>query len=53
MKNILNPQIISFLIERMKISGIVKYHKLADWSAMVKSKFIIILGYKQSFNKLD
>jgi hypothetical protein len=42
MKEYINPQMISFLVEKMKASRILKYEKLAEWSTIVKSKFILM-----------
>jgi hypothetical protein len=39
MKGAINQQIIAFLIEKMKNSGIKKYEKLAEWSTFVKYLF--------------
>jgi hypothetical protein len=39
MKEILNQQIIAFLVDKLKNSRIPKYEKLAEWSTYVTSIF--------------
>ena len=47
-KDTLNQQIIGYLIDKMKNSGISKYVKLGEWSTYV----IFYLTYRNLDNKL-